>query len=414
MLRAKRLFGGVLLLITSWLIMGATGHATTLTVGQPNTACPNAQYTTISAAITAASPGDVIEICPALYAEQLIITKPLTLRGILTHVNIENYLPCCNEVKRVLLQPNLQDLQGLPFEAVITVMNTTGVTIDNLAIDASQNTVASCDIVLSAVHFFNASGQLVNSAALGAKLPSPQSCSGNGFGVVVDSSQAGPFHIEIENNSIHDFQRGGIIATNAGINATIQGNNVSGLGPATRINQFGIAMGAGAVGQIKSNIITEGNCGKLSPNHCSDAQSFGVVLHDPGDGAIVDNNVINHVQSGVFFNGGNRASITNNLIGNIDLLDGIDMLGASNSLVSGNTIFNATPLTNLSEGVFEAFGGGEGNNTISNNTVNDAYCGVAFVATSHVTNNKYFNVLYPELATPNGQPIPPPTEPPLP
>ncbi len=414
MLRAKRLFGSVLLLIASWLIMGASGHAATLTVGQPNTACPNAQYTTISAAITAASPGDVIEICPALYAEQLIITKPLTLRGILTHVNIGNYLPCCNEVKRVLLQPNLQDLQGLPFEAVITVMSTTGVTIDNLAIDASQNTVASCDIVLSAVHFFNASGQLVNSAAFGAKLPSPQSCSGNGFGVVTDSSEAGPFHVEIENNSVHDFQRGGIISTNAGVNVTIQGNNVSGLGPATGINQFGIGMGAGAVGQIKSNIITEGSCGKLSSTRCSDSQSFGVVLHEAGDGVIVDNNVINHVQSGVFFNGGNRASITNNLIGNIDLLDGIDMLGASNSLVSGNTIFNATPLTNLSEGVFEAFGGAEGNNTISNNTVNDAYCGVAFVATSHVTNNKYFNVLYPQLATPNGQPIPPPTEPPLP
>jgi hypothetical protein len=66
------------------------------------------------------------------------------LLGVLTHVNIENHLPCCNEVKRVLLQPSVQDLQDLPFEAVITVMNTTGVTIDNLAIDASQNTVASC------------------------------------------------------------------------------------------------------------------------------------------------------------------------------------------------------------------------------------------------------------------------------
>jgi hypothetical protein len=415
MLSIKRLSVGVLLLITSCLMMGANGHAATLTVGQPNTACPNAQYTTISAAITAAAPGDVIEICPALYPEQLIITKPLTLRGVLTYVNIGSYLPCCNEVKRVLLQPSLQDLQGLPFEAVITVMNTTGVTIDNLAIDASQNTVASCDIALSAVHFYNASGLLKNSAVFGAQLPNPQSCStffGNGFGAVVDSSEAGPFHVEIENNSIHDFQRDGIEATNTGVNVNIVGNNISGLGPSTGINQFGIFLLNGAIGQVKGNIITEGSCGTLSPTDCYNLRSEGVVLRGVGGGVAVDNNVINHVQSGIFLNGVNGARITSNLIGNVEVLDGIDMEGTSNTLVQGNTIFNVS-LESLSEGVFENDGGGEGNNQFSNNTVNDAYCGVAFVATSHLTNNNYFNVLYPELLS-NGNPGPPPTEPPLP
>ena len=75
----------------------------TLTVGTSQSGCPNAQYTTIAAAVTAAAPGDVIEICPALYPEQLVISKPLTLRGIEV-----------NGVKRVLLQPTLADIQGLP------------------------------------------------------------------------------------------------------------------------------------------------------------------------------------------------------------------------------------------------------------------------------------------------------------
>ena len=406
----------LLLLILSFLMIGVTGHAATLRVGQPNTSCPNTQYTTISAAVTAAAPGDVIEICPALYAEQLIITKPLTLRGVPSDVNIANYLACCNEVNRVLLQPSLTDLRGLPSEAVITVMNTTGVAIDNLVMDASQNTVASCDIALSAVHFHNASGQLINSAVFGAQLPNPQSCStffGNGFGVMVDSSAAGPFNVVIENNSIHDFQRDGIEVTNAGVSVTITGNNISGLGPSTGINQFGIFLLNGAAGQVKSNIITEGTCGKLSATRCVDLRSEGVVLRSAADGVVVDNNVINHVQSGIFLNGVNRARITNNLVGNIDALDGIDMEFTSNSLVDGNTIFHATPLENFSEGVFEAYTEGEGNNEISNNTVNDSYCGVDFVLTSHVTNNRYFNVLYPELLS-NGLPGPPPTEPPLP
>ena len=50
-------------------------HAKTLTVGQPNTPCPNPQYATITQAIDAASPGDEIDICPALYAEQLQIGR---------------------------------------------------------------------------------------------------------------------------------------------------------------------------------------------------------------------------------------------------------------------------------------------------------------------------------------------------
>lgn len=64
----------------------AEGNAATLNVGQPNTSCPNAEYTTIGAAVKAAAPGDVIDIWPALYPEQLVITKPLTLRGVLVKV----------------------------------------------------------------------------------------------------------------------------------------------------------------------------------------------------------------------------------------------------------------------------------------------------------------------------------------
>src|SRR5208337_4386257 len=111
----------------------AIAHAgeTKLTVGKPNTDCPNAEYTTIAAAVTAAAPGDIIEICPALYPEQLVISKPLTLRGLTV-----------NGVGRVLLQPSLAaGFGGLSFEAVIAVTNTNNVTIENLAIDASMNTL---------------------------------------------------------------------------------------------------------------------------------------------------------------------------------------------------------------------------------------------------------------------------------
>ena len=103
--------------------------AATLTVGKPNTPCPNAKYTTIADAIKAAASGDVIEICPALYPEQLAIDKPLILRGITVQ-----------GINRVLIQPSPVVAAGSA-AAVITVANTTNVAIENLAIDAGNNKV---------------------------------------------------------------------------------------------------------------------------------------------------------------------------------------------------------------------------------------------------------------------------------
>src|SRR5215469_2472603 len=133
----------------------ATSSAKTLMVGQPGTPCPNAQYTTITDAVNAASPGDVVAICPATYPEQLVISKPLTLRGLTV-----------NGVGRVLLQPALvPNFGGLPFEAVIAVTSTHDVTIENLAIDACNNTVVGCaGPALAGIHYYNSSGKVENNA----------------------------------------------------------------------------------------------------------------------------------------------------------------------------------------------------------------------------------------------------------
>src|SRR5579884_1938723 len=198
------------------------GSAETLKVGHQN-ACPDAKYSTIGAAVAAAHPGAVIDICPGLYPEQLIITKPLTLRGISAEVN-------GLAVDRVLLQPALQDLQNLATEAVITAMNTHDVNIENLAIDASRNSVNGCSPSVAGVHYYNASGTVDHNAIFGARLANPQSCDalpfGNGFGVQIDDSQSGHFSVSVTNNSIHDYTANGVQATGTGINAAIEGNTI--------------------------------------------------------------------------------------------------------------------------------------------------------------------------------------------
>jgi len=187
--------------------------------------------------------------------------------------------------------------------------------------------------------------------------------------------------------------------------------------------QFGVFIVNGPVASIRWNIITEGLCGSLSAGDCIGVRSEGVTLRGPGDGTTVDGNVISNAQSGIFINGANRLQVTNNQIRNIEALDGIDIQGTAtgaftNSLIEGNVIVNVGPIDeNASNdeagcGINEYSGTGISGNHIVNNTVNDAFCGVAAVAADHVGFGSYFNVLYPTLNSdqyPNA--YPPPTEP---
>jgi len=416
---------GLLCLTTLCPISRADDDPHKLVVGKPNTPCPNAQYSTIVAAVSAASPGDEIDICPALYPEQLIITKPLKLVGITE-----------NGVGRIILQPTLTSLAGLPFEAVITVMNTHDVTIENLAIDASENSVAGCakntnGVItggLAGIHFYNASGSVENSAIFGAQLPPPGCAAlfpGNGFGVEVDTdgTSTGPFQVSIDRNSIHDFGRNGILAVGASVKLQADRNSISGVGPSTGANQFGIFLALGTVGHVTANVISQGLCTGISTAACINLRSEGVVLRAVGDGTAVGGNVITNVQSGIFINGGNDARITNNIIKNVQALDGIDIQGTAaghftNSVIERNTIFNVFPINSDASndeagcGILEASSTGVSGNIFRNNTVNDAFCGIAFVTADSVQSGTYFNTLYTTLNSDSYPTMfPPATEP---
>ena len=381
--------------------VGTTSRAKTLTVGQANTTCPNPTFRTITDALTAAAPGDVVAICPALYTEQLVVTKPVTLRGI-------SISSPDDTINRVLLQPaSLTNVAGLPMQAVITVLNTRGVTIENLALDASKNTVSACTPSLSAVHYWNSSGTVYGNAITGAQLQNPSNCTdifGNGYGVLIDTdgSRPGPFRVTVENNSIHDFMRNGVLATGSGVVANVSNNTIASIGPSSGPFQFGIFVRTGAFGSIVGNDISEGLCGSLAVSDCFNLRSEGVVLRAAADGSVVDRNVIMKAQIGIFLNGGRNYRITRNRISNIDVESGIHMQGHSPGdtgtltgvLVESNRIFHLTPIANKVCGIYEEPDSGVMGNFIVNNTINDAYCGVEHVTADLVLEGQYFNTLY--------------------
>ena len=91
---------------------------------------------------------------------------------------------------------------------------------------------------------------------------------GNGFGVLIDSDQAGPFTVEVSNNSIHDYGSKGVWASAAGVIADIRDNWISSVGPASGALQFGVYVLNGAVADVHHNRISEGLCGSLPTLTC--------------------------------------------------------------------------------------------------------------------------------------------------
>ena len=78
----------MLTLVLAVLPFGHQVRAATLVVDDDHLQCPTATFTSINAAIAAASPGDTIQVCPGTYNEQVNINKnDLKLRGAQAGIN---------------------------------------------------------------------------------------------------------------------------------------------------------------------------------------------------------------------------------------------------------------------------------------------------------------------------------------
>src|ERR1700686_745072 len=126
----------LVLFITAALLVPNSIMAATLTVGS----CHPGSYSTISAAVGAASTGAIIKVCPGYYPEQVVIATALTLEGITSS----------NAGRAVISVPG----SGFP-TTVTSIMNSSwsvspqvlvtvsGVNISNITVDGTGASVST-------------------------------------------------------------------------------------------------------------------------------------------------------------------------------------------------------------------------------------------------------------------------------
>jgi hypothetical protein len=346
--------------------------ANKLVVSNNSAICPAAKFKLIQDAINAASPGDEIVICNGVYAEQLSIAKSLDIDA-----DSGAFLVPAS------IQQNATSLAtGIGIAAAVLVSGATNVSISGLTVDGINNGITECAPRLIGVYFQNSSGSLRHTAVRNFKLGAMQDGCQSGTGVFVESGGGQSSDVEIADCSIHDYQKNGITANEAGTTARIHDNVVTGIGPTTGAAQNGIQIGFTASGAIRANTVTNNVWLPCTALACANVATN--ILVTGSDNVRVSENTAGISQVGIFVDG-NGAEVRENKVFAASVFETIRLQG-NNNRAEENSVFNGGDADIYVQG---------NNNSVSRNSISEAPIGILEAQGStgnQFAANTFFNV----------------------
>jgi hypothetical protein len=357
------------LLLLSALLFAANLPLTAATVTYGVGACGQVgitSFSTISAALAATPAPSVIKVCPGTYPEQIVITIPVTIEGVLINgAGLANIT-----VPAGGLLSNASDEFGDPVFAQVWVDNASGpVNISNIAVSASDNGVGNSgenDSTIAGVFYENTSGTLNN---LEARF---QEGNGSGVGIWVEGGSANPT-VTIENSNTHSFDQSGIMADSGTDTLTVKIENNSIIG--VSVGNVGSLC---VVGQV--SLTASGNF-VSSPTGIFIGDGQGILDTTGAPTGSVSNNTVTEGAYGIVVGQSSELSVTSNKIYEISG-PGIQLL--SPVTVQHNLISQATNGIDFQCTV---------DNNVSLNTLTAIHSdGLINVPTSVTSTNAYFNV----------------------
>ena len=214
----------------------------------PGTSCDDPGYPSVQAAVTAASPGDRINVCPGTYVEQVNIPAGKD--------NIR--LRSTRRWEAVIKAPADDPLDLI--KAIVRVNGAQNVTI--LAFTITGPGSGGCNSLRYGVRVDNGGSAdiLGNHITDIRDAPAPPLVSGcqNGVAVLVGRWLEGTTgSARIIGNVIDRYQKNGPTVDNAGSHAEISHNRILGVGPTSTIAQNGIQAGRGATADIRHNFVSQ-------------------------------------------------------------------------------------------------------------------------------------------------------------
>jgi len=251
--------------------------------------CASPGYSSISAALAAASPGAVIKVCGGTYTEQLAITQSVTLKAagsvtVLGPASPADNLTSCDLDGGTQPNQDVVDICGTGNPGAVSV-TITGFTIQgNWPADVCNDSLYGV-AVLGAAHLTMSATTV---AGTGGN-PLTDGCQGGvgiEVGLATSATAADTGTATLTNDTVTTYQKNGITVDGAGSSAKITGTTVTGAGPSTATAQNGIQVSDGATSTISGSTVSGNECndtnGGCGPNGFSNTQSAGILAFDSG------------------------------------------------------------------------------------------------------------------------------------
>jgi hypothetical protein len=294
-----------------------------------------ASYPTISAAVSSVPAGSTIQVCPGTYAEQVTITQPLNLLGVVSGTADQVLLT----VPSGGLVVNAESMVGSPVAAQVFVQSAAPVNITNIAVDGTGGDMG-CALNTWIAGIFYSSG---SSGTVSRVRASGQTDGGCGVGIWAENGDGESQSITIQNSSVYNVDNAGI--------STASGYTPSSLFVNLNNN---VVTNPGVAGIFADNVN-----GQVSNNYISNAS---VGLFGSTAAISVTSNKIIGASTGVFLGSGSTA-VGNNVLGSNF---GVFLTGASATVSNNRVVSSAAAGVEL--GCFSA--------NVSGNFINDAPVGL--------------------------------------
>ena len=353
--------------------------ATTVVVG---TCMPNkVSYDSITDAVEGVPAGSVVEVCPGVHAEQVVISKSLTLKGIT--VGNSGYPVITQPAGGLVINAfglNVPSFwgQGWGFAAQILIQGGASVTLSDLTLDASNTSCIYQTLVGVMVQDASASLNNVSVKNQGQSA----ACSRSGLGVLSQNDAASTTTIIVKGSTFVNTDQA-FEADGANVTSTVTDNSFLS-NPSTNYNAISILSGNAT---IESNDIADFNYPHAGNSIYSAA--YGILLTCATGGTAtwtVASNDIANTQIGIYDAcTTSGVSLTNNTISNASLI-GI-VASATNGLIQGNHIRSSMTAIRFPAGA---------SNLVENNVINDACAAYGYdptAGTTTLTGNTIFNAV---------------------
>jgi parallel beta-helix repeat protein len=221
------------------------------------------QFTTIQSAVNFASPGDKVQVDSGTYQEQVTINTSITLKG--------------QGNSTFILAPTSLSAPtaGNPGAIVRITGNGTFAEIEHFVIEGAPGGTAN---LLYGVRVDGHARAEIENDTIANTIDSSDPSLGVAIDVgntnaLPDGAGAQVGTAEIDNNTISNYQRAGIVVSNGASAADIENNKITASATFQADSQTGVEVSDGAVADIENNTITGNNNG---------SNGTGILLFSPG------------------------------------------------------------------------------------------------------------------------------------